>query len=89
MKKITSDTAEIWGLKDRGALKQGYAADIVVFDPATIGRGAERPVFDMPGEGMRYVARLDRRRHGGGQRRGRLGQGRLHRRKAGEICALD
>ncbi|MFI4975477.1 MAG: amidohydrolase family protein [Caulobacterales bacterium] len=55
VKKITSDTAEIWGLKDRGTLREGYAADIVVFDPATIGRGEERPQFDMPGDGMRYV----------------------------------
>ncbi len=55
VKKITSDTAAIWGLKDRGALKEGFAADIVVFDPATIARGEERPVFDMPGDGMRYV----------------------------------
>jgi N-acyl-D-aspartate/D-glutamate deacylase len=55
VKKITSDTADIWGLKDRGRLAEGYAADIVVFDAATIGRGEERPVFDMPGDGMRYV----------------------------------
>ena len=55
VKKITADTAEIWGLKDRGALKVGYAADIVVFDPATIDRGEERAIFDMPGDGMRYV----------------------------------
>jgi N-acyl-D-amino-acid deacylase len=55
VKKITSDTAAIWGLKDRGSLKEGYAADIVVFDPATIARGEERPVFDMPGDGLRYV----------------------------------
>jgi N-acyl-D-aspartate/D-glutamate deacylase len=55
VKKITSDTAEIWGLKDRGALKVGYAGDVVVFDAATIARGAERPEFDMPGDGMRYV----------------------------------
>ncbi len=27
----------------------------MVFDSATIGRGPERPAFDMPGEGMRYV----------------------------------
>ena len=25
------------------------------FDPATIARGEERPVFDMPGDGLRYV----------------------------------
>ncbi len=55
VKKITGDTAEIWGLKDRGLIAEGYAADIVVFDAATIGRGEERAVFDMPGDGMRYV----------------------------------
>jgi len=55
VKKITADTAEIWGLKDRGTLKTGWAADIVVFDPETIDRAEERPVFDMPGDGLRYV----------------------------------
>jgi len=53
--KITSETADIWGLKDRGRLEAGKAADIVIFDAATIGRGEERPAFDMPGNGMRYV----------------------------------
>jgi N-acyl-D-aspartate/D-glutamate deacylase len=55
VQKITSDTAKIWGLKDRGELKVGYAADVVVFDAETIARGEERPQFDMPGDGMRYV----------------------------------
>jgi N-acyl-D-aspartate/D-glutamate deacylase len=55
VKKITSDTAAIWGLKNRGELKEGWAGDVVVFDPKTIARGEERPVFDMPGEGMRYI----------------------------------
>jgi N-acyl-D-amino-acid deacylase len=55
VKKITSETAEIWRIKDRGTLKEGFAADIVVFDPDAIGRGEERAVFDMPGDGMRYV----------------------------------
>lgn len=55
VKKITSDTAEIWGLKNRGRLTPGWAADVVVFDADTLARGEERPVFDMPGEGMRYV----------------------------------
>ena len=27
----------------------------MVFDPDRIGRGEERPVFDMPGAGMRYT----------------------------------
>lgn len=53
--KITAETADIWGLNDRGRLQAGMAADIVVFDADTIARGEEYPVFDMPGEGMRYV----------------------------------
>ncbi|MDR3511654.1 MAG: amidohydrolase family protein [Caulobacteraceae bacterium] len=55
VRKITADTADIWGFKDRGRLAPGLAADIVVFDPETIARGEERAVFDMPGDGMRYV----------------------------------
>lgn len=55
VKKVTSDTAAIWGLSDRGALRPGYAADVVVFDAATIDRGAERFVGDVPGGGWRYV----------------------------------
>ncbi|OHB31756.1 MAG: amidohydrolase [Phenylobacterium sp. RIFCSPHIGHO2_01_FULL_69_31] len=53
--KITGETADIWGLKDRGRLQPGLAADIVVFDAETIDREAELPTFDMPGDGMRYV----------------------------------
>jgi len=53
--KITAETADIWGLKDRGRLQPGLAADIVVFDPDTIDRAEELPAFDMPGDGMRYV----------------------------------
>ncbi|RAK62525.1 N-acyl-D-amino-acid deacylase family protein [Phenylobacterium kunshanense] len=53
--KVTSETADIWGLKDRGRLAEGLAADIVVFDADNIDRGAELPSFDMPGDGMRYV----------------------------------
>lgn len=55
VRKITGDTAQIWGLADRGLLRPGLAADVVVFDPETIGRGDELPVNDMPGNGMRYV----------------------------------
>lgn len=55
VRKITSDTAQIWGIPDRGVLKPGLAADVVVFDADTISRGDERPVHDMPGDGMRYV----------------------------------
>ena len=53
--KITAETADIWGLNDRGRLQPGLAADIVVFDADGIDRAEERPAFDMPGDGMRYV----------------------------------
>jgi N-acyl-D-amino-acid deacylase len=34
--KMTSKTAAIYGLKNRGILKPGYAADLVIFDPDNI-----------------------------------------------------
>ena len=55
VRKITAETADIWGLEGRGRLAVGQAADIVVFDADRIARGDERAVFDMPGDGMRYV----------------------------------
>jgi len=55
VRKITGDTARIWGIPERGELRPGLAADVVIFDPDTIARGDEVPVRDMPGGGMRYV----------------------------------
>lgn len=37
VRKMTSLPAQILGLKDRGLLREGYAADVVVFDPKTVG----------------------------------------------------
>src|SRR6185295_11411765 len=36
VRKMTSLPAQIMRLKDRGLLKEGYWADVVVFDPATV-----------------------------------------------------
>ncbi|MFK7916358.1 MAG: amidohydrolase family protein [Pseudomonadales bacterium] len=55
VKKITADTANIWGLADRGLLQPGYVADIAIFDPERLDRGPERYTQDVPGEGSRYV----------------------------------
>lgn len=55
VKKITSDTAAIWAIPERGLIAKGLIADIVVFDPAAIDRGEEVYVQDVPGEGSRYV----------------------------------
>lgn len=37
IKSMTSLTAEVFGLEDRGVLRPGAWADIVVFDPKTVG----------------------------------------------------
>ncbi len=55
IKKITADTARIWGLPGRGQLAPGFAGDVAIFDAAEIDRCAEEASFDMPEEGMRYV----------------------------------
>ncbi len=36
VRKMTGRPAEVFGLKDRGLLKKGMAADVVVFDPDSI-----------------------------------------------------
>jgi N-acyl-D-amino-acid deacylase len=55
VKKVTSDPCTIWGIADRGTLRAGLAADVVVFDPATIGRGPEIASDDFPGSGTRWI----------------------------------
>ena len=55
IQRSSAKTAEIIGLKDRGFLKPGYAADIVVFDPATF---APRATYQEPEElsvGVAYL----------------------------------
>jgi len=49
VRRLTSQSAQIFGLEDRGLLREGNAADLMLFDPATVGRGLSRRVFDLPG----------------------------------------
>lgn len=57
VRRITSELAETWGIKDRGVLKPGAFADLTIFDPATIARGEEIWVEDVPGNQGRYIRR--------------------------------
>ena len=41
--------AKVFGIRNRGALKPGYHADLLLFDPTTVNRGAKQRVFDLPG----------------------------------------
>ena len=53
VRRLTSQSAQAYGIKHRGLLKAGYAADLLLFDPATVGRGPKRRVFDLPGGAAR------------------------------------
>jgi len=53
---LTSRSAEIFGLHDRGRLERGLAADLVVFDPATVGCSRLRRVRDLPAAADRLIA---------------------------------
>jgi N-acyl-D-amino-acid deacylase len=45
IRKLSGWPAEVLGLKDRGLLKEGYYADVVIFDPEEIG---DRATFEKP-----------------------------------------
>ena len=51
--KLTAQPAKVLGLKDRGHLRVGFAADMLLFDPKTVGRGPKHRVFDLPGGAAR------------------------------------
>jgi N-acyl-D-aspartate/D-glutamate deacylase len=53
---ITDDPARLIGLRDRGRLAEGWIADVVVFDPETIGSAAASLVEDLPGNTARLTA---------------------------------
>jgi N-acyl-D-aspartate/D-glutamate deacylase len=49
VRALTSRPAEVFGIKDRGRLEVGLPADVVVFDPRTVGAAPIRRVYDLPG----------------------------------------
>jgi N-acyl-D-amino-acid deacylase len=55
IRKMTTLPAQILGLQDRGQIREGFAADIVIFDPAAVG---ETNSFEKPksyAKGVRHV----------------------------------
>jgi N-acyl-D-aspartate/D-glutamate deacylase len=49
VRRLTHQSAQLFGLPRRGLLRAGHAADLLLFDPATVGRSQSRRVFDLPG----------------------------------------
>src|SRR5262249_23597483 len=52
---LTGAPAAVWGLTGRGVLAVGNHADVVVFDPATVGCGVPRIAHDLPDGGPRVT----------------------------------
>jgi len=58
VRRMTSDPADFFGIKNRGRIAPGMAADLAIFDPASVGSGG-RPerLYDLPGGAKRMVMR--------------------------------
>lgn len=58
VRRMTSDPADFFGIGDRGRIQPGMAADLVLFDPATVGSvGRPERRYDLPGGAKRVVMR--------------------------------
>jgi N-acyl-D-aspartate/D-glutamate deacylase len=53
---MTDRPAQLYGLKDRGQLRVGAVADIVVFDRETVRSDEVRRAYDLPGDSLRLTA---------------------------------
>ncbi len=53
---LTQRPAEMFGITDRGFLAEGRPADVVVFDPKTVGPGPLKRVYDLPAGADRLVS---------------------------------
>ena len=53
--RLTGQPAKLFGIQDRGLLKEGQAADLMLFDPATVARGPKRRAHDLPAGAARLT----------------------------------
>lgn len=59
VRKMTSDTASLYGLNDRGVLASGYRADVNVIDFKNLRLDQPKMVHDLPGGARRLLQKAD------------------------------
>ncbi|HJQ57657.1 MAG TPA: amidohydrolase family protein [Vineibacter sp.] len=56
-RRLTSHPADLYGIPDRGRIAIGAYADLLLFDPATVGVTPAERLADLPGGGRRTIRR--------------------------------
>lgn len=59
VRMLSSRPAEVFGITDRGTLAEGRPADVVIFDPETVGCGPVKRVWDFPAGADRLISDAD------------------------------
>ncbi|CAL9310623.1 N-acyl-D-amino-acid deacylase family protein [Streptomyces sp. SudanB52_2052] len=57
VRMLTDDPARLFGLRERGQVREGWHADLVLFDPERIDAGPATLVHDLPGDSPRLDSR--------------------------------
>ncbi|UYN94942.1 MAG: amidohydrolase family protein [Enhydrobacter sp.] len=57
IRRLTSHPADLYGIPDRGRIAVGAHADLLLFDPATVGVSPAERLADLPGGGRRTIRR--------------------------------
>jgi N-acyl-D-aspartate/D-glutamate deacylase len=57
IRRLTSHPADLYGIQNRGRLAVGAQADLLLFDPATVGVSPAERIADLPGGGRRTIRR--------------------------------
>ena len=59
VRMLSFEPASAWGFHDRGLLREGLVADLLVFDPARVGPRLPEVSNDLPGGSLRLLQKSD------------------------------